>query len=140
ARLQRSERDDLRDVVVAVFALNVADDFLAPLLTEVDVEVRHGHAVGIEKALEQEPEADRIEIGDGERPRHQRAGARTAARTDRNALCLRPFDKVRDDEEIAGELHALDDAEFEIQTLRVVFFAYARRETVYGQALTQPGL
>ena len=80
ARLQRAEGDDLRDVVAAVAFLHVADDLVAPVLAEVDVEIRHRHALGIEEALEQQAEADRIEIGDGQRVGDQRAGARAAAR------------------------------------------------------------
>ena len=84
ARLQRAEGDDLRDAVGAVAALHVVDHLVAPLLAEVDVEVRHRHAVGIEEALEEQPEAERIEVGDGQRPGDDRAGARAAARPDRD--------------------------------------------------------
>jgi hypothetical protein len=104
ARLQGAEGDDLRDPVAAVALLDVGDHFVAPLLAEVDVEIRHRHALGIEEALEQEAEAHRIEIGDGERVGDQRARARAAARPDRNALRLRPLDEVGDDEEIAGDI------------------------------------
>ena len=40
----------------------------------------------------------------------QRARARTAARADRDVVRLRPLDEVGDDQEVAGILHALDDA------------------------------
>ena len=85
-RLQRAEGDDLGDLIAAVTPLHVADDLVAPLLAEVDVEVGHRHALGIEEALEQEAEADRVEIGDGQRIGDQRAGTRAAARTDRDAV------------------------------------------------------
>ena len=101
ARLQRSEGDDLRDLVAAVALLHVVDHLAAAVLAEVDVEVGHRHAFGIEEALEQQAEADRIEIGDGQRIGDQRAGARAAARPDRNALRLGPFDEVGDDQEVA---------------------------------------
>jgi hypothetical protein len=35
--------------------LHVADHLVAPVLAEVDVEVGHRHAFGIEEALEQQP-------------------------------------------------------------------------------------
>ncbi len=95
ARLQRAEGDDLRDLIAAVALLHVADHLVAAVLAEVDVEVRHRHALGIEEALEQQAEAQRIEVGDGQRIGDQRAGARAAARADRNALRLRPLDEVR---------------------------------------------
>ena len=120
ARLQRAERDDLRDAVAAVALLHIADDFVAAVLTEIDVEVRHRDALGIEKALEQKPEPDRVEIGDGERVGDQRAGAGAAARPDRNALRLRPLDEIGDDEEIAGIFHALDHAELEGEPVVII--------------------
>ncbi len=54
ARLQRAKGDDLRDLVAAVFLLHIANNFVAAVLTEVDIEVRHRHALGIEEALEQQ--------------------------------------------------------------------------------------
>ena len=104
----------------AVALLHVADDLVAPLLAEVDVEVRHRDALGIQEALEQQAEAQRIEVGDGGRVGDQRARAGAAARTDGNVVRLRPLDEVGDDEEVAGILHALDDGELEIEPLVVV--------------------
>ena len=40
---------------------DVVDDAVAAFLAEVDVEVRHRHAFGVEEALEQQVEAERIE-------------------------------------------------------------------------------
>ena len=139
ARLQGAEGDDLRHLVAAVFLLHVADHLVAPLLTEIDVEVGHRHALGIEEAFEQQPEADRIEIGDGERIGDERAGAGAAARPDRNALRLRPLDEVGDDEEVAGVFHALDDAELERQALAIILDAVAVCDRMAGEAALQPG-
>ena len=88
ARQERAEGDDLRDAVGAVALADVGDHLVAPVLAEIDVEVGHRDAFGIEEALEQQAEADRIEIGDGQRVGDQRAGARAAARPDRDALRL----------------------------------------------------
>ena len=138
ARLQRSEGDDLRNPVAAVALLHVGDHLVAPLLAEVDVEVRHRHAVGIEEALEEEPEAKRIEVGDRQRPGDDRAGAGAAPRPDGNAARLRPFDEVGDDQEVARILHRRDDAELELQTLAVVLFFEALRRPVRGEAAREP--
>ena len=62
ACLQRAKGDDLRDLVAAVSLLHVTDHFIAAVLTEIDIEVGHRHALGIQKALEQQPETDRIEV------------------------------------------------------------------------------
>ena len=128
-RLQCAKGDDLRDLIAPVALLNVADYFVAPVLTEIDVEVRHRHALGIQKALEQKPEADRIKVGDGERVGDKRARARAAARSDGNALKLRPLDKVSHDQEVAGILHLLDHRQLEIEPLAVIVDRAARGET-----------
>ncbi len=86
ARLQRTEGDDLGDLVAAVALLHIVDHLAAAVLAEVDVEVRHRHALGIEEALEQQAKADRIEVGDRQRIGDQRAGARTAPRARRECL------------------------------------------------------
>ncbi len=135
---ERAEGDDLRHPVGAVAVAHVGDHLVAPVLAEVDVEVRHRHALGIEEALEQEAEAHRVEIGDGERPGDERAGARAAARPDRNAVRLGPFDEVGDDEEIAGELHLHDDVELEGEAFVVVLPRVARREPVMGETGLEP--
>ena len=90
-------------LLLAVALLHVVDDSLAPVDAEVDVEIRHRHALGIEEALEQQAEAQRVEIGDGERVGDERAGARAAARADRDVVVLGPFDEVGDDQEVARE-------------------------------------
>ncbi len=61
AGLQRTEGDDLANLVAAVFLLDVADHLFAAILAEVDVEVGHRDAVRVEEALEQqgETQADR---------------------------------------------------------------------------------
>ena len=133
ARQERAEGDDLRDAVGAVALADIGDHLVAPVLAEVDVEVGHRHALGIEEALEQQAEADRIEIGDRQRIGDQRAGARTAPRPDRNVLPLGPLDEIGDDQEIAGEFHLDDDVELEGEPLRVIVLDKPRRAAVIGE-------
>jgi hypothetical protein len=98
----------------------------------------HRHAFGIEKALEQKPEADRIEIGDGQRIGDERAGTGAAARPDRNALGLGPLDEVGDDEEVAGIFHAGDDAELEIEPFVIFLLGVPLRDAVALEPPLQP--
>ena len=88
AGLQFAEGDDLGNAVAAIFVTHIVDDAVAAFLAEVDVEVRHRHAFGIEESLEQQIEPQRIEVGDGQCPGGDGPGARSAAGADRNALCL----------------------------------------------------
>ncbi len=134
-RLQRPEGDDLGDVVGAVFLLDVVDHLVAAVLAEVDVEVGHRHPVRIEEALEQEAEAERIEIGDGQRPGDHRAGAGAATGTDRDRLPLCPLNEVGDDEEVARIFHPLDDAELIFQPLAVLLGRQSGSQTVSGETV-----
>ena len=138
ARLHRAEGDDLRHLFAAVFGLDVADHLLAPILAEVDVEIRHRDAVGIEEALEQQRKAQRVEVGDRQRIGDERAGARAAPRTDRNPLRLRPFDEVGNDQEVAREAHPLDDRELEGEAVAIGLRIVAGCRTMEGEALLQP--
>src|SRR5205814_9568586 len=74
-RLQGTEHDDVRPLVRAVYVLDIAHDLVAPFLAEIDVEIRHRDALGVEEAFEQQTEADGIKIGDVERPGNQRSRA-----------------------------------------------------------------
>ena len=119
AGLQGSERNDLGHPVSAVFFLYICDDFVPAVLAKIDIEVGHGHPFRVQEAFEQQPELQRIEIGDGQRPGNHRARARAATRADRDALPLRPANKVGDDDEIARKAHFRDHRELIFQTLPV---------------------
>ncbi len=118
-RLQLAEGDDLGHPVGAVFAAHVVDHRVPPLLAEIDVEIRHRDAFGVEEALEQEVELQRIKIGDGQRPGGDRAGARPTPRTDRDAPRLRPLDEIGDDEEIPRKSHCGDDTQLVVEPLAI---------------------
>ena len=118
-RGERAEGDDLRDTVAPVAIRDVFDHLVAARHAEVDVEVGHRHALRIQEALEQEFMPDGIEVGDAEHPGDQRAGARAAARPDRDLALARPADEVGDDQEVALEAHAADDAELALEPLAV---------------------
>src|SRR5207237_9708151 len=81
---------------------------VAPALAEIDVEVGHRYALGIQEALEQEVVAQGVQVGDAERVGDERPGTRAASRADRYAVRFRPVDEIGDDQEVAGKSH-LDD-------------------------------
>ena len=109
--LDRAERGDLRDLVLAPPLGHVADDLAAPALVEVDVDIGHRDALGVEEPFEDQPVRDRVEVGDAHRVGDQRAGRRATARADRDALALGPLDEVGDHQEVGREAHLDDDAE-----------------------------
>ena len=133
----RAVGDDLADAVAAVLARDVVDHLVAPVHAEVDVEVGHRHAFRVEEALEQQAVRQRVQVGDLQRPRHQRAGAGAAARADRDAVVLSPLDEVGHDQEVAGEAHLADGVQLEIQPLLVVLARMAGRQRILLQARLQ---
>ena len=68
-RRERAVGDDLRDALAAVLVGDVLDDAVAALHAEVDVEVRHRDALGIQEALEQQVVLDRVQVRDAEHDR-----------------------------------------------------------------------
>ena len=113
----RPEGDDLRDPVAAVLLGDVVDHPLAALDREVDVHVGHVLAGRVEEALEEEPVADRVDVGDLEAVRGERAGGRAAAGTDADPVRLREVDEVPDDQEVVGEPHLADRLQLELEPL-----------------------
>ena len=122
----RAEGDDLADMVAPVFRRHVLDHAVALVHAEVDVEVRHRHAFGIEEALEQQAVAERVDVGDAERPGDHRAGTRTASGTDRDVVLLGPVDEVGDDQEVAREAHLDDDVDLGFEPACIVLAREAR--------------
>ena len=130
-------RDDLRDAVLAVLALNVSDNAVTLLLTEIDVEIRHRNTFGVQKAFEEKPEAQRVEIGNRQRVCDERAGTRSASRPDGDAVRLRPLDEIGDDKEVAGKLHLRDDVDFVGEALVVILLREARGQSRRLKAMYQ---
>ena len=89
-RGHRAVGDDLRDAVVAVAPAHVVDHAVAAFDAEVDVEVRHRHALGIEEALEHQIVRERIEVRDAERSTRERADAGAATGPDRDRVRRAP--------------------------------------------------
>ena len=94
--LQLAEGDDLRDAILAIFAPDIGNHLVAPVLAEINIEIRHGNAFGVEEAFKQQAEADGVQIRDQQRPGSDGTRARTAPRPYRNGrgLRFRPLDEI----------------------------------------------
>ena len=132
--LDRAVGDDLGDPLLAVLLRDVADDLTAPALVEVDVEVGHRHALGVEEPLEDEAVRHRVEVGDAHGVGAHRAGTRATAGADADAVALGPVDEVGDDEEVARVALGDDDVLLEGRLLAGVV-----RHPV-GEAALEAGL
>ena len=110
-RLDRRERDDLRDVVVAVLLRGVADHLAAVARVEVHVDVGHLLAARVQEPLEQQVVLDRVDVDDAQAVRDARTRRAPPPRADADAARLRVPHEVPDHEEVRGEPHRLDHVE-----------------------------
>src|SRR6185437_9049107 len=98
----RTIRDDLGDLVPAVFLYHVIDHALPAFVVEVGVDIGHRLTIGVQKTFEQEVVLYRVNIGDADTIGDDAAGCRTATRSDKNAHVPSGTDKIAYDEEVAG--------------------------------------
>ena len=97
------------------FSDDVVDDPVASFDGEVDVHVRHRLAAWVEKPFEEQVVLDRVDVGDVEAIRDERACGRTAPGPDLDAVALRVGDEVPDDQEVVREAHLADRLELELE-------------------------
>jgi hypothetical protein len=141
-RLGGAAGDDLRDPLLAVLRRGVADHLGASALVEVQVDVRHRDALGVEEPLEDQPVLERVELGDAQAVRDDGARGGTPAGADPDAVLPRVPAQVGDDEEVAREAHLADDADL-VRGLLAVPVRDAAGEASGQPALDlgdQPGL
>src|SRR3546814_13560532 len=107
-RLDRAVGDDVAHPVVAVLVGDVADHLTTTTFVEVDVDVGHGDAVGVEESLEDQAVLERIEFGDPYGIGDDRPDARTTARTDQDHVVLGPVHYIGADQARASECPMAD--------------------------------
>ena len=113
------EGDDLGYVVGAVLVLDVLHDLLPPADAEVDVNVRHGNPLRVQKPLKVEGVLHGVHVGDGQAVGHHAPGGGAPAGAHRDALPLGIADEVRDDEEVVHKPHLPDNPHLIVQPLPV---------------------
>ena len=104
-------------MVRAVALGGVADHLVAAALVEVHVDVGHLDAVGVQEPLEQQPVAQRVEVGDPQRVGDDRPRRGAAARSDPDPLLAREPDQVPHDQEVPREPHVGDHRQLVVQPI-----------------------
>ena len=122
AREHRVERPDLRDAIGAVLLRDIRDDLVAAVVHEVDVDVREGVALEVQEAVEDEPVADRIDVGEVDRVVHERSAGR-AAHGREDPVLARVADEVLHDEDVSRIAELADDGQLLVEP-----FAQLRRD------------
>ena len=131
ARRHRSEGDNVRHVVPAVFFTAVAQHVVAAIVGEVHIDVGHRNALGIEKAFEKQTVFDGIDVGNTGKVRHERSGGGSASRSHDDAVSPRPVDKILHNEKVFRVAHFFDNGKFVFEP-----FAIALGDTL-GEASGQ---
>ena len=128
---QSTECDDLSNMVAAVETVHIVDNLSPAVYTEIDVDIRHGDAFGIEKAFKEQAVLYRIDICDVQTVGNHTAGCAAAPGTDGYAVVFRISNEVGDNKEIINKTHLADHIQLIIE-LRMNFRSV--RET-FGKSL-----
>src|SRR6202035_5877173 len=115
-----AEGDDLGDLLAAVLLGDILNHLAAAVGAEVDIDIGHADALGIQEALKQQAVLERIDIGDLHGIADQAAGGRATAGTDGYRTRFREANEVPDDQKIAGKLHLLDHEDLALEALEVL--------------------
>jgi len=99
ARHHGAKGTDLCHMRVAVFFACVLDQFIAPVVGDVHIDIGRAGPLWIEEALKRHIECNRIDGGDAAEIGDQRTGSRTA-RVGENMLLARILEEIRDDKKI----------------------------------------
>ena len=109
--------DNLRHVVMAVLARHIVNHLTPALIAQVDVQIGHGHALGVQKPLKQQVVFQGIQLGDIQTVGDNRASAAAAARAHHDVLLPRKADKIPHNQEIIHKAHAENDIQLIFQAL-----------------------
>ena len=122
-------------MIVAVLAAHILHDLAAARIAEVHVDIRHGHTLGIQKALEKEAVFHRLNVCDRKAVGNDAARGAAAPRADGDTDTLGVADKVRHNEKVVDKAHALDHILliFELRALLVRPLAIALGKAVRAE-------
>ena len=101
---------DLRGAIASVALVDVLDHFFAALVLDVEVDVGRAVAFGRQEPFEQQPERDRVGLGDTERVT-DRAVRRAPPALAVDVGAAAELDDVVQQQEVAGEAELFDDAQ-----------------------------
>jgi hypothetical protein len=106
--------------VAAIALIDVLDHDLAPLMLEIDIDVRRLAAIGRDKTLEQEIDPRRIDLGDAEAIAH-RGIRRRAAALAQDLLRAGKAHDVVDSEEVGRVVELGNERKFVVESFAHLF-------------------
>ena len=115
-RLQRAEGNNLRHALLSVAAHNIIKHLVALNITKIGINIRHTHALGVQKAFKEQVVAQWLNIRYAQKIGHNAACRTAASWSDRNIVLTTVVDKIPYDQKIAGIAHGIDNIQLKIQT------------------------
>ena len=97
-------------MIFAVTFLDIRNNPPAIDIVKVDINIRHGYALGVEKTLKEKCILKGVDVCDPKEISNNTARRRTAPGTDFNTVPARIVDKVPHDEKVTGISHVVNDA------------------------------
>ncbi len=107
-RAERPERDDLRDAVVTIPVRRPADDLVAPVVGEVEIDIGRLAPLMMEEALEHQPRGDGVDLRDAQAV-EDRGRRRAPPHAHRDALRAREVRDLPHDVDVVHESSLADD-------------------------------
>ena len=93
-------------MVIAIFFCHVGDDLVPAVVLEVQIYIGHLFTLDVEEALEDQPVAHRVDVGDAQAVEHQ-ASSRATSDPEKNMLAPGEAGDVSHHQEVVGELGLL---------------------------------
>ena len=114
---QRTECDNLHHLVRSIFSAHVIDHFLTSLVTEIDIDIGHGHTLRIEEALKQQIVADGVDIRDLQAIRHDTTRCTSSSGSHHDLVLSGIIDKIPHNQEVIHISHIPDNAQLIVKSL-----------------------
>ena len=121
--LHRAKGDNLGHVVLPILPGNIVNDLLSPANTEVNVNIRHGHPLWVQKPLEIEGVFDGVDVGDVQAVGYHRSCGRSPARPHGNPVGFGVSNEVRHNEEVIHKPHLPNHAHLHLQPVHKLLAA-----------------
>ena len=127
-------------MILPVFLLHVGDHPVAFLVAEIDIEIGHRNAFGVQEAFEEQIEAERIDLGDPDAVGDETSRARSPTGSHRDPVRFGVDHEVADDQIVFVESHLVDHRKFVIDA-RKIFVPRVRGEgdlAAFGAGIESP--
>ena len=95
-----SKGDNIGYTISSIFFADIFNDFTTATHTKIDIKVRGGYPLRVQKSLKKQTKAERINIGNAQNISNQTAGTRSSAGPHWNPLLPCPLHEVGNDQEV----------------------------------------